>query len=190
MPESRQSGIRGPRAQGAADKRAASPSPESSMAIAIRRILVPIDFSEHSLYALDYADIFAREFHAELVLVHVVERTPYEIYAAQGVLPDVPMYPLINNQLVDPEFVKAETKKQLDKLAGERRGGPCTTEVRDGHPVDQVLKAAQDQRCDLIVICTHGRTGLSHLVMGSVAEKIVRLSPIPVLSIRAKHLKG
>jgi nucleotide-binding universal stress UspA family protein len=160
------------------------------MATAIRRILVPIDFSAHSLSALGYADTIAKELGAELVLVHVVERTPYEMYAAQGVLPDVPMYPLVNNQLIDPEYIKAETRKQLDKLAGEKRGGPCTTDVRDGHPVDELLKAAKDHRCDLIIICTHGRTGLSHLVMGSVAEKVVRLSPVPVLSIRAKPLKG
>jgi len=159
------------------------------MAVTIRRILVPIDFSDHSLFALSYADAFAKEFKAELVLAHVVERTPYEIYAAQGVLPDVPMYPLVNNQLVDPEYLKAETKKQLDKLAAEKRGGPSSVEVRDGHPVEELLKVAEDHKCDLIVICTHGRTGISHLVMGSVAEKIVRLSPIPVLSIRAQRLR-
>ena len=160
------------------------------MAISIRRILVPIDFSDHSLHALSYADTFAKEFKAEMVLAHVVERTPYEIYAAQGVLPDVPMYPLVNNQLVDPEYVKAETKKQLEKLVAEPRGGSCTVDVRDGHPVEELLKIAKDRACDLIVICTHGRTGLSHLVMGSVAEKIVRMSPIPVLSIRSKHTKS
>jgi nucleotide-binding universal stress UspA family protein len=160
------------------------------MAISIRRILVPIDFSEHSLFALGYADTFAKEFGAEMVLAHVVERTPYEIYAAQGFLPDVPLYPLVNNQLLDLDYIKAETKKQLDKLAGEARGGPCQTDVRDGNPVEAILDAAKSHQCDLLVICTHGRTGLSHLLMGSVAEKIVRLAPIPVLSVRAKHLKS
>jgi universal stress protein A len=159
------------------------------MTISIRRILVPIDFSNHSLFALTYADTFAKELGAEMVLVHVVERTPYEIYAAQGFLPDVPLYPLVNNQLLDLEYIKTETKKQLDKLASDRRGGPCKTVVLDGHPVDQILEAAKTHKCDLLVICTHGRTGLSHLLMGSVAEKIVRLSQIPVLSVRAQHLK-
>ena len=159
------------------------------MAVSIRRILVPIDFSEHSLYALGYADTFAKEFESHIVLVHVVERTPYEIYAAQGFLPDVPLYPLVNNQVLDIDYIKAETKKQLDKLAADKRGGPCTAIVLDGHPVEKILEAGKAQKCDLVVICTHGRTGLSHLVMGSVAEKIVRMSPIPVLSVRAQHLK-
>ena len=160
------------------------------MAISIRRILVPIDFSEHSLYALSYADTFAKEFGAEMVLAHVVERTPYEIYAAQGFLPDVPLYPLVNNQLLDLDYIKAETKKQLDKLAGESRGGPCQTDVRDGNPVEALLEIAKSHKCDLLVICTHGRTGMSHFLMGSVAEKIGRLASIPLLSVRAQHLKS
>jgi len=158
------------------------------MAMSIRRILVPIDFSEHSLYALDYAASIAQDAKAELVLVHVVERTPYEVYSAQGILPDVPMYPLVNNELMDPEYVQNETKKQLDKLALKHRA-VATTVVVVGHPVEELLAAAKAQKCDLIVICTHGRTGLPHLVLGSVAEKIVRLSPIPVLTLRAAHLK-
>lgn len=154
-----------------------------------KKILVPIDFSEHSLRALDYADVLAREFNAQLILVHVVERSPYEIYAAEGFLPDVPQYPAVNGRVLDPDYIRAETQKQLDRLAAAGRGGPCLTESRFGYPVDEVLAAVEQYGADLLVICTHGRTGLSHLVMGSVAEKLVRLSPIPVLSIRAAGLK-
>jgi nucleotide-binding universal stress UspA family protein len=158
------------------------------MSAAFKKILVPIDFSEQSLLALNYADLLAKEFKAQMILVHVVERSPYEMYAAEGFLPNVPIYPTVNNRVLDQDYILEETKKQLDQLAAAGRGGPCVTESRFGYPVEEVLAAAKLHRADLLVICTHGRTGLSHLVMGSVAEKLVRLAPIPVLSIRVGAL--
>ncbi len=152
-------------------------------------ILVPIDFSEHSLLALRLADTMARGFGAELHLVHVVERSPYEYYAAQGFMPEIPPFPVVNGQLMDLDALKANMKDRLAKLAEAGRGGPCTVEVRYGHPVEEILAAAKERDCNLMVICTHGRTGLSRLVMGSVAERIVRLSPIPVLSVRGQGIK-
>jgi nucleotide-binding universal stress UspA family protein len=148
-------------------------------------LLVPVDFSEHSLNALRVADGLARETGARMHLVHVLERWPYEFYGAEGMVLDAPSYPVINGQVYDMEAIQRDVTKQLAKLAAENRGGPCTSNVRIGHPVEGILAEAKEKGCTAIVICTHGRTGLYHLVMGSVAEKIVRLSPVPVLSIRA-----
>jgi len=159
------------------------------MAAIFSKILVPIDFSASSLHALEFADTLAKALGAQMILIHVVERSPYEIYAAEGFFAQVPSYTTVDNRVLDEDYIREETQKQLDKIAAAGRGGPCVAESRFGNPVEEVLAAAKQYGADLLVICTHGRTGLSHLVMGSVAEKLVRLAPIPVLSIRAEGLK-
>jgi universal stress protein A len=148
------------------------------------RVLVPIDFSEHSLRALKLADNLVRGANGSVHLVHVVEENPWTFYAAQGVLGEGSVYPAPNGLALQLDTIKAAMVKELAALAPTVRNAPCTYEVRSGHAVDEILLCAGEQDASMIVICTHGRTGLAHLTMGSVAERVVRYSGVPVLSTR------
>jgi len=160
------------------------------MTIKIDRILVPIDFSTSSLKAKAYADQIAKDMKAEVELLHVVERSPYEVYQERGFLQDVPLYQLPGDappaaqQKFIIKDVLEETRQELQKIAKAESGVKYRTEVRHGHAVEEILAEIGSYKPSLVVICTHGRTGLTHLVLGSVTEKIVRLSPVPVLTVR------
>jgi universal stress protein A len=136
-----------------------------------RKILCPIDFSEHSLAALDVALKVAQQNDAALCLLNVVILPA----GAAGFQP-VPMEPY-------PGLEK-ERQDELVKLARERIPAAVRYEtlVVNGDPADTVLRTARDVDADLIVMGTHGRKGLSRLVLGSVAEQVVRESPTPVLT--------
>jgi universal stress protein A len=138
----------------------------------LKKIIVPVDFSPCSLKALQYAAPFAKQFGAELILVHVIE--PYVPVPEMGV--DAA---LIENQLRD------EAKAQIEKLrqSVDSELAP-TAEVRTGSPWMEVVDSAKKLDADLIIISTHGRTGLAHLFMGSIAERIVRHASCPVLVVR------
>jgi nucleotide-binding universal stress UspA family protein len=160
------------------------------MAVKLSRILVPLDFSAGSLKAKDYADQIARDLNAEVELLHVVERSPYEVYQQRGFLQDVPLYQLPGdtapsaNQKFIIKDVMEETRQELMKIATSASGVKYRTEVRHGHAVEEILAEIGSYKPDLVVIATQGRRGLTHLVLGSVTEKIVRLSPVPVLTVR------
>ena len=136
-----------------------------------RRVLCPIDFSEHSLAALDLALKIAQRNDAMLYLLNVAPMPA----GAAGFQP-VPMDPY--------PYLEKDGRKRLEKLARERIPTVVRYEtlVVSGDPAELVLNAARDLDADLIVIGTHGRKGLSHLVLGSVAERVVRESPAPVLT--------
>ena len=139
-----------------------------------RKILCPIDFSEPSLAALDIALKMAQQNDAALCLLNVA---PVPAGAA-GFQP-VPMDPY--------PVVEKDSREQLEKLARERMPAAVRSEtmVISGDPAERVLETARSIKADLIVMGTHGRRGLSHLVLGSVAERVVRESPIPVLTARS-----
>jgi nucleotide-binding universal stress UspA family protein len=136
----------------------------------IHTILHPTDFSKQSEFAFELASSLARDYGAELYVVHVV--TPPVVVYGEGVLP------------VEPQSYQAELREKLNRL---RSGEP---EVRvlhrlvEGQPVDEILRLAKEIGCDLIVMGTHGRTGFGRVLMGSVAEKIVRTAPCPVVTVR------
>ena len=140
-----------------------------------RKVLCPIDFSEHSLAALDIALKVAQQNDAKLYLLNVA---PLPAGAA-GFQP-VPLdsYP----------YLEKERQEQLVKLAREKIPGSVRYEtlVVNGDPAEQVLAIARSIEADMIVMGTHGRKGLSHLVLGSVAERVVRESPTPVLTAHSK----
>jgi nucleotide-binding universal stress UspA family protein len=146
--------------------------------IAIKRILFATDFSDCAKAAQEYAGAFADQFHAELHIVHV--------------LPDVTlMAPGPGSALSLPADyfleLKNEAVKSLDKLFSEagNAGRPVVIRsLRTGNPFVEIVKYAEENGVDLIVIGTHGRGALMHLVMGSVAEKVVRKAGCPVLSVR------
>lgn len=144
--------------------------------ISMNTILCPVDFSPSSDYALHYAVDLARMFEARLTLLHVVEVPFLPSYAMAGV-PDLSL-PL--------EQIEEGARKGLARLVEDCRAryGKVETEMRTGTAFMEIITYAREIDADMIVMGTHGRTGLSHLLIGSVAEKVVRKAPCPVLTIR------
>ena len=145
--------------------------------IDLRRILVPTDFSKHSHNALRYAVAFAEKFGAELHLLHVVQDLalfiPDNVGGAPPVVPPV-------DQLTAAVH---EALQRVIRENGLERLRVCP-EVREGTPFHEIIRCARDRDVDLIVMGTHGRSGLAHVLLGSVAEKVVRKAPCPVLTVR------
>jgi nucleotide-binding universal stress UspA family protein len=145
--------------------------------IDLHRILVPTDFSKHSQNALRYAAAFADKFGAELYLLYVVQDLSLFIPDAVTVAP--PVGPPIDQ-------LTAAVRGALDRLIAEQQLGRFRVhaEVREGTPFSEIIQFAKDRAIDLIVMGTHGHSGLAHVLMGSVTEKVVRKSPCPVLTVR------
>ncbi len=140
----------------------------------IQHILVPIDFSEPSRRALRSAIQFAERFGARITLLHVVEPLDQ---------PDFAYFPL---SLDSGKIIKM-AKRKLDVLARMPKGGKCAIEtklVRTGKPFHEITEAARELKVDLVIISTHGYTGVKHALLGSTAERVVRHAPCPVLTIR------
>jgi nucleotide-binding universal stress UspA family protein len=145
--------------------------------IDLKRILVPTDFSKHSENALHYGAAFAEKFGAELYLLHVVQDLAVFIPDAVTVTP--PIGPPI-------EELTASVRGALERLIQENnlQRFPVHPEVREGTPFYEIIQFANEKEIDLIVMGTHGHTGLAHVLMGSVTEKVVRKASCPVLSVR------
>lgn len=141
-----------------------------------RRIHCPTDFSEPSYKALKAANEFALHFSAVLVLVHVV---PLVI--------DIPTSADFYSPL-DLLKAEADAKKALQEVVEKRVSEKLRirTKVVTGNPADEIVKIADDENANIIVIATHGLTGWRRLIFGSVAEKVVRLAPCPVLTIQSQ----
>jgi universal stress protein A len=144
----------------------------------ITRILVPTDFSETSDAALRYARTLAETFSASLHLVHAFE----DPYAAGALAPEV--YGAVPQELRDSALQLAATNLDERLSTADRDRFRGTTAVVMGAPAAAIVKYATDHGIDLIVMGTHGRGGVAHLLLGSVAEKVVRTAPCPVLSVR------
>src|SRR5581483_4379209 len=141
----------------------------------VDKILVPIDFSPCSEAALSYAVFLSGQLKATLLLVHVIPPLGYPIDFATV------------QPLAYQEFKKG-TAVALEKSAERwrREGIPIETHLLKGEPEIEIGAAAAHLECDLIVMGTHGRKGMAHLLMGSVAEKVVRSAPVPVVTIRTE----
>ncbi len=140
-------------------------------------VVVPTDFSEHSLRALPYAVGFAERFGARLALVYVLEPSLQ--------LSDV-AWVGVDERALDADHM-SHARVSLETLARERVPDAieCTTHVLHGHPVDAIVEFARESGADLVVMATHGRSGLSHALMGSIAEHVVRRAPCPVLTLKS-----
>lgn len=145
--------------------------------VAIRRILVPTDFSEPAEAALRYGRALAEEFGSTLHLMHVVPE-PY-IYPWGTEISTMPLVDLLTSS----ETQAAERLKTLVDDTGALTGR-VRTSTAIGTPVDKILQQVADDGIDLIVMGTHGRGAVGHLLLGSVAERIVRRSPVPVLTVK------
>ncbi len=148
------------------------------MGLTISRILVPVDLSAYSERALEYAIALAGRLGASLHLLHVVEDPMATgVWGGETVIPDLPE---LRQELVDD----AERRLVAYREAAERVRVPVVTTVRLGLAAITIVEHAKSLGVDLIVIGTHGRTGLAHLLMGSVAERVLRHAPCPVLTVR------
>jgi len=146
----------------------------------IKRILVPVDFSKQSRKALDYAIELARPTAAQVVALFVVEPIYYAEPDLAGAVGST-VGGLLEQQRSGAEKQLARLRARLAKRCIKLR-----TLLQEGTPYQAIVDTARTIKADLIVISTHGRTGLSHLLMGSVAERVVRTATCPVLTIRAK----
>ncbi|MBM3882752.1 MAG: universal stress protein [Verrucomicrobia bacterium] len=148
--------------------------PPALPTLRLRKILVPVDFSAPARKALAYALAFARQFQASLVVVHVVELP----YVGSG-LGEIETPPL------EAELRK-NAAQQLARLVHEQVADRVlqTTLLRVGQPWHELSEAARELDVDLIIMGTHGYTGLKHVLMGSTAERVVRHAPCPVLVVR------
>lgn len=144
----------------------------------IRTILVPVDFSEFSEKAFAWALALAEKWHSHIIVLHVVS---------------IPMYPpLVMGTYFNPaEFESALQKdaRARAKEFAERAGGKTVqidTRVVLGQPFSDICLLATQEKADLIVMGSHGRTGFGHVLLGSVAERVVRHAPCPVLVVGKK----
>jgi len=144
-----------------------------------RRILHPSDFSSASRPAFKKAVAMAKADGAELLLAHVLA-------FPAPILSDGYLSPKIYDDL--SRSMRADGQKQLDKLIAQAKaaGVRASGLLLEGMPADAINRAARGKRADVIVIGTHGRTGLARLFMGSVAERVVGGAPCPVLTVRGK----
>lgn len=147
----------------------------------LEKILVPTDLSPLSLVALEYANSIAETYDAKVYLVYVCENIPSEKKQKK--------FPELKESF--KEF-KKKIREELKKIALEKLNLVEEVElvVLEGNPYKEILRFAVENQIGLIVVASHGRTGFSHLLMGSVAEKIVRYSPIPVLTVKPSEVSA
>lgn len=149
--------------------------------IQIKKILIPIDFSDYSIKALQYAADLVELFHADVVLIYVIEPGvfPADFSLGQITIP------------ANMEETEKNAKNELQKICDKYLSKEVKSEiiVEAGTPFIQIIETARDKDVDLIIIASHGHTGVEHLLFGSTAEKVVRKAPCPVLSLR-EPIKG
>jgi universal stress protein A len=145
----------------------------------ITRILVPVDFSPYAEHAFHYATTLAQRLGATLTLLHVVENPLVTgAWAADiGYVPNV-------GELLEGVMASAEQQLVTLKQSAAALGLAVGTTVASGRPSHAIVEHAKCGGFDLIIMGTHGRTGIAHMVMGSVAEQVVRTAPCPVLTLR------
>jgi nucleotide-binding universal stress UspA family protein len=144
----------------------------------VQTMLHPTDFSERSRYAFQYACLLARELGARLIVLHVVPPPPVTI---QGEM----------IAFVPPEERDLEgLRERLRRYQPDGAAVPVDHFLEEGDPAAVILRVAKTTPCDLIVMGTHGRPGLGRLLMGSVAEEVVRKAPCPVITVKVPTAKA
>lgn len=146
----------------------------------LKKILVPVDFSDFSKKALHYALPFAEQFDASITLLHVVEPVIYPVD-----------YAVVPPAMEDANLALArEAREKLARLGQENIEANhlrAETIVVTGHPYQEITRIAKERNIDLIILATHGYTGLKHVYLGSTAERVVRHAPCPVLTVRDRE---
>jgi nucleotide-binding universal stress UspA family protein len=167
--------------------------------MAFTHVLVPTDFSEPAHHALRYALEEATLHHAKVTLLHVMPpHSGTEVYYITGAPGTPPSFdPVLGGRMgppipSQPTVIRHDHNEdaltQLHDLMPESFQGAWAVELASGHPAEAIVRIAQERDADLIVMGPHGRTGLQHVLLGSIAERVVRLAPCPVLTVRhSKH---
>lgn len=146
------------------------------MRIKINKILCPTDFSEPAENALRYAFTLADKYGAKVYVQHVLEPiTP---------VPGIDMGPSFNYDERPHTFQQVEEPLQEMLAKIDKASVPYETVVSRGAPFLEIIRTAKENEVDMIVIATHGRTGLAHILLGSTAEKVVRKATCPVLTVK------
>ncbi len=142
----------------------------------IKKILVPTDLSDQSLAAIESARMIAGQFGATLTLMYVVDNLPVLTY---------PLPVDFNTEKIFADSIET-AKMELKLFVAEKLNDDESIErvVALGAPHDEIVRYAEEHAIDLIVIATHGRTGLRHVLLGSVAERVVRHSTVPVMTVK------
>lgn len=160
----------------------------------VKNILVPIDYSVDSTRALQWGASLAEKYGTKLLLLHVILKAVEEVYPeGVGLVSPTssfygrlaPSSPTHGRQPIIIDLVdKAQT--EFDDFAAKhlKAAVPVQAKVAVGKPVEEILRVAREDKVDLIVMGTHGRTGMRHLLLGSVAEEITRHAPCPVFAVR------
>lgn len=150
--------------------------------MAFKRILAPVDYSASSKAALGYAAELAQTFGATLDIVHVWDRPAYVSEAIMVGRPG-------DEQRSLAELIRENAQKDMDEFLSTvtlPAGVAASHRLLSGEPASTLLEELKKDQHDLVVLGTHGRTGFSHLIMGSVAEKLVRHSPVAVLTVPSR----
>lgn len=145
--------------------------------IDLKRILIATDFTNHSEVALRYATAFGKAFNAEVLLCHVLESPDF---LAQ--LPPISEGYFPSNL---PEIQEKHARVQCEQVLAAVGLSQARVLLRHGAPWSEIVRAAREESADLIILGTHGRGAVAHILLGSVAEKVVRLAPCPVLTVRS-----
>jgi len=145
--------------------------------IRLAKLLVPTDFSEDSEQAARYAVELAKRFQAEIHCIHVVD-IPADLLSTSDYYMTGPSEQFI-------EQVRQEGRKNLEQFIAKNLAGvPVKSAFLEGRAFVEIVRYARDNQIDLMVIATHGRTGVKHALFGSVAEKVIRKAPCPVLVVK------
>ncbi|MFZ4620596.1 MAG: universal stress protein [Bacteroidota bacterium] len=152
---------------------------KSEQPIGLKTILVPIDFSDNSKKALRYAIPFAQQFSASLILAYIVEPTIYPSDFGFGQIG----FPDVEKEL--HEKALKELTELKDSLVPQELNAEML--VGTGIPFVEITQFAKEHEVDIIIVATHGRTGVEHILFGSTAEKIIRKAPCPVLVVRSEE---
>jgi nucleotide-binding universal stress UspA family protein len=144
---------------------------KETIMLPIKSILHPTDFSDYSKFALELSSSIARDYGAKLVILHVKQ---------PAIIPSGVMTP----EPVESPETMAELRKKLDALTPADPKVAVEHVMLIGNEAEEIVRLAEDQGYDLIVMGTHGRTGIGRMLMGSVAEMVVRRAPCPVLTVK------
>jgi universal stress protein A len=142
----------------------------------IKTIFVPYDFSEYADYAFTWAVELTKQYHAKVHLFHAVPLFSRTVYP-EGMF-------LLDLSKIEGEVVADVEKRLQEMIVGRGATVPISTKVVIGDAVWEICQAAEREHADLIVMGSHGRTGLAHVFLGSVAERVVRHASCPVLVAR------
>ncbi len=163
----------------------------------VTKILVPIDYSDHSDRALRWGASLAGKYGAQLLLLHVISRASEDLSEGgaekTGALlpfaldnPSVYRAPSAQGKVMTVDLVEMAQSDLKDlAIAKVNESLSVSPTVSVGKPAEEILRVAQEEAVDLIVMGTHGRTGLRHVLVGSVAETVMRIAPCPVFTVRA-----